>query len=71
MGENDLFTHKQARTLGKKTSEEEGMLSDRRRTKPTPNQPPRHVVRPPPTSNLDKNGLEWKRSDGEQEFIRD
>ncbi|KAK1258056.1 hypothetical protein QJS04_geneDACA024982 [Acorus gramineus] len=42
-------------------SEEEGMLPDRRRTNPAPNQPPRCAAQPPPTSNLDKKGLEWKR----------
>ncbi|KAK1320392.1 hypothetical protein QJS10_CPA03g01507 [Acorus calamus] len=56
MVENDLCTHKQPRK-----SEEEGMLSDCLRTKPATNQPPRGAAQPPPTSDLDKSGLEWKR----------
>ncbi|KAK1303769.1 hypothetical protein QJS10_CPB11g01783 [Acorus calamus] len=44
IGENDLCTHKQARTLGKETSEEEGMLSDHRRPKTATNQPPRRMA---------------------------
>ncbi|KAK1267315.1 hypothetical protein QJS04_geneDACA000179 [Acorus gramineus] len=58
MSENDLSTHEQARMLEKETSDEEGILSDCRRTKPAPNQPPRGAARPPPTSDLDKSGQE-------------
>ncbi|KAK1285858.1 hypothetical protein QJS10_CPB20g02144 [Acorus calamus] len=50
-----------ARMLEGKQVRKGEVFLDRRHTKSAPNQPPRLAAQPPPTSDVDENGLQWTR----------